>query len=158
MAPPNVVADAQRVYDVLKDGGTAIVPMSVGYAICSTNPSALEKIFSTKQRGAHKRHGMGGSYEFHKQIHIMKPLHAEIVHTLVKTLGLPLGVVARYDRENPVIRNIDDLTLKEATEGESMAMLIGAGELQDEIIRLTSKEDMPVLGSSANMSGTGLYT
>lgn len=155
MAPLNVEADAKRVYDVLKAGGTAVVPMSVGYAICSSNPTALERIFSTKQRGAHKRHGMGGSYELHKQVHIMDPVHAEIVHTLVKTLGLPMGVVAKYDRDNPVIKNIDAITLQEATNGDNMAMLIGAGDLQDEIIKLTSAEAMPVLGSSANISGTG---
>lgn len=158
MAPLNVEADAKRVYDVLKAGGTAVVPMSVGYAICSSNPTALERIFSTKQRGAHKRHGMGGSYELHKQVHIMDPVHAEIVHTLVKTLGLPMGVVAKYDRDNPVIKNIDAITLQEATNGDNMAMLIGAGDLQDEIIKLTSAEAMPVLGSSANISGTGPST
>jgi tRNA A37 threonylcarbamoyladenosine synthetase subunit TsaC/SUA5/YrdC len=156
MGPPNVKADAKRIFEVLKAGGIAVMPLSVGYAISSTNPQAMERIFTTKQRGAHKRHAMGGSYELHEQVHIMDPVHADIVHTLVKTLGLTLGVVAKFDRDNAVIRNIDAGTLEAATNGDTMAMLIGAGDLQDELIKLTLAEEMPVMGSSANISGTGL--
>ena len=155
MGGPDVKADARRVYKVLKTGGTAIVPASVGYAIMTTNPVALEKLFTTKRRGAHKRHGMGGSYELHRQIHVMDPISADITYTLTQTFGLTLGVISRFNEQHPMIKNIDERTMEAATNGETMAMLINAGTLVDEVIKLTSAENMPVLGSSANLSGTG---
>ena len=155
MGGPDIKADARRVYEVLKAGGTAIIPASVGYAIMTTNPEALEKMFRTKRRGAHKRHGMGGSYELHKQIHVMSPVHADITYTLTQTFGLTLGVISKFDKEHPMIKNIDQRTMEAATNGDTIAMLINAGLLADEVIKLTSAENLPVLGSSANLSGTG---
>lgn len=158
MGGPDVKSDARRVFEVLRAGGTAILPASVGYAIMSTNPKALEKVFTAKRRGAHKRHGMGGSYELHKQIHVMEPIHADIVYTLTQTFGLTLGVIGRFNKEHPMIKNIDERTMEAATNGDTMAMLINAGPLVDEVIKLTSAENMPVLGSSANLSGTGSFS
>jgi len=155
MGGPDVKADARRVYEVLKAGGTAILPASVGYAIMTTDPGALEKMFTTKRRGAHKRHGMGGSYDLHKQIHVMSPIHADITYTLTQTFGLTLGVISKVNKDHPMIKNIDERTMEAATNDDTMAMLIGAGTLVDEVIKLTSAENLPVLGSSANLSGTG---
>jgi hypothetical protein len=37
----------------------------------------------------------------------------------------------------------------------TLAMLINAGKLQDEISKLAHAENLPLLGSSANLTGTG---
>lgn len=49
---PNIdpKADAKRVFDVLCNGGIAIIPVDVGYAICAGDSIALERAFVTKQR------------------------------------------------------------------------------------------------------------
>jgi tRNA A37 threonylcarbamoyladenosine synthetase subunit TsaC/SUA5/YrdC len=52
MGTPNIEADAQRVFEILKSGGVAICPADVGYAIMTCNPKALEKVFTTKKRGS----------------------------------------------------------------------------------------------------------
>lgn len=152
---PDVQADAQRVHNVLKAGGIAIMPSSMGYTIATSSSSALEKIFVTKKRGAHKRHAMGGTYELHKKLHTLTPEMEEIVRWLVKEFDLPLGCIGKYNPENPLIKSLDPLTLDAATEDGTLAMLINAGSHHEEVIRLCTADNIAVLGSSANISTTG---
>ncbi|RFU25690.1 hypothetical protein B7463_g10649, partial [Scytalidium lignicola] len=112
-------------------------------------------MFIAKRRGAQKRHAMGGSYDLHKEIHIMSPLHAEIVRSLVVDFDLPLGIIAKYKPDHPVVKGIDPATLEATTANNTLFMLINAGALQDEITKLTMAAGLPILGSSANLSGTG---
>lgn len=157
MAGPDIKKDAKRVFEVLKAGGTAIVPASAGYTIMSDNSKSLKRIFMTKKRGAHKRHGMSGSYALHKRLHVIDQKHADTVHTLTQTFGLTLGVVAKVNDSDPIVQNLDEDTLEAASNEETMAMLIGAGTLHDEITNLTAAENMLILGSSANLTGTGKW-
>lgn len=155
MARPDMKADAQRVFDVLKAGGVAICPADVGYAVMTCNPKALEKVFNTKKRGSHKRHAMIGSYAIHRDIHTMEPRHAEIVTSLTQDFDLPLGVIGKYKPDHPLIKNIDDLTMEASSVGGTISVLVNAGTFQDELTKLTAAAHMPLLGSSANLSGTG---
>lgn len=152
---PNIKADAMRVHEVLKSGGIAIMPASMGYTISTTNAQALEKIFTTKNRGAHKRHAMGGTYELHKELHTMTPEMEEIIHWIAVDFGLPVACIAKYNLEHPLIKSLDPLTLEAATHDGTLAMLVNGGPLQEEVIRLCAADNLPVLGSSANISTTG---
>ncbi len=155
MPAPNIDADAQRIFSVMKSGGIAIFPGSMGYIVAASTASAMEKIFQTKQRPAHKRHAMGASYKLHTEIHKLPPQNEEIVRWLTQEFHLPLGVVGEFDPEHPVMKSIDEKTLSEATVNKRLAMLVNAGKLPDLVSELLAKEGLPSLGSSANISGTG---
>lgn len=155
MAPPDMRADALRVFEILKKGGTAICPADVGYAIMTCNPEALEKVFNTKKRGSHKRHAMIGSYAIHRDLHTMSPLHAEIVTSLTQDFDLPLGVIGKYKADHPLVTALDEGTMEASSVGGTISVLVNAGRFQDELTKLTAAADMPLLGSSANLSGTG---
>jgi len=155
MSPPDIKADAQRVFKVLQAGGIAIVPASMGYTVMTSSDDALERIFLAKQRPSHKRHAMGGSFVLSQRLHKLHGQNAEIVYCLVQGFDLPLGVVAPYHEDDPILRDIQPKTLEAATVGGTIAMLINAGPIVDEIAKLTMAASMPFLGSSANISGTG---
>lgn len=155
MPAPDIKADAQRVFDVIKGGGIAITPMALGYSLATTSTKGLEKMFTTKKRPAHKRHAMGGNYALHKELHLMEPEQAEIVRCLTQDFDLPLAVIAKYDTKHPILQNIDEDTLEALTVNGTIAMLINAGPFQDELVELTRTAGLPLLGSSANISGTG---
>ncbi|KAJ9615860.1 hypothetical protein H2200_001937 [Cladophialophora chaetospira] len=155
MGAPDIKADAKRVFEVLKAGGIAIIPAVMGYALASSSTEALEKVFTTKRRGAHKRHAMGGSYELHKELHVLKPEHAEIVRCLTQDFDLPLAVIAKYDPNHPIMKHIDGATMDALSVNGTIAMLINGGSLQDELTKLMREANLPLLGSSANLSGTG---
>ncbi len=158
MGAPDIKADARRVFEVLQAGGIAITPSAMGYALASSTPQALEKMFVTKKRGAHKRHAMGGNYALHKQLHVMRPEHAEIVRHLTQDVDLPLAVIAPYDSDHPMFKHIDQSTLEALTVDGTLAMLINGGALQDEVTNLMMEAKLPFLGSSANISGTGMLS
>lgn len=149
-------ADAKRVYDVIKAGGVAICPATIGYGIITSEPRKLETIFLTKQRAATKRHAMVGSYPIHRVLHVMDKLGREIVDHLVLDLDLPLAVIAPFNKEHPMFEKLDDVTMEAASVNGTIAILINAGPFQDELTKLSLADNQPILGSSANISQTGM--
>ncbi|KAJ5333753.1 uncharacterized protein N7506_007536 [Penicillium brevicompactum] len=152
---PNPKADAKKVFKVLKDGGIAIIPMNVGYGIIATDPAALDCIIDAKRRKPHKRHAIIGSYSLHCELHILPPREASIVKLLTVDLDLPIGVVAPYRHDHPMIQRLAPDHLDRTVLDETLAILVNAGELAEEVSRLASIEELVVMGSSANITGKG---
>lgn len=155
--PPGIhpVEDAQRVFHILQRGGIAIIPASVGYGIVAIDQDALCRIFTAKRRQAHKRHAMIGSYALHQKIHRLPPLVQQMVKNIAVDLDLPIGVVAPYNTEHPIIRKLSPRTLAQSTVDGTLAILVNGGPLQEQLCRLTTEAELPLLGSSANLTGTG---
>lgn len=154
---PNIdpKADAKRVWDVLCNGGIAIIPVDVGYAICAGDSVALERAFVTKQRKPHKRHAMIGSWLLHQDIHVLPPREAGMCKLLVHDLNLPMGLVAPYKQDHPMIKKLGPKTLARSSVEGTLAMLVNGGQLMDELARLSFESGRPIMGSSANLTGKG---
>jgi tRNA A37 threonylcarbamoyladenosine synthetase subunit TsaC/SUA5/YrdC len=155
MGRPDVPGDAKTMLDTLEPGGIAIIPGNVGYALGASTPDALRTCFRTKGRAPHKRHALLGSWDLHQEVHVLTPAARAIVETLVLDHGVPLGVIAPFRRDHPVVRRIDDETLAASTVGDTLAMLLNNGPFHEECARLSLEHSFPVLGSSANLTGTG---
>ncbi|PWY88850.1 hypothetical protein BO94DRAFT_534744 [Aspergillus sclerotioniger CBS 115572] len=154
--PINVHRDAQRVFEVLQNKGIALIPGSIGYGLVASDPTALDKLFSTKRRKPHKKHAMIGNYALHQEIHILPPREESIVKTLTIDLDVPVGVAAPFRPEHPIIRNLGPELLSRCTHDGTLSMLVNGGPFQEELIKLCHEANMPVLGSSANISGSGM--
>ena len=50
MSVLNIKGDAQKAFNVLKNGGTCILPMDVGYAFLGESFDSVMHIFNTKKR------------------------------------------------------------------------------------------------------------
>jgi tRNA A37 threonylcarbamoyladenosine synthetase subunit TsaC/SUA5/YrdC len=48
----DITGDAQRSFDILRQGGIGILPMDVGYSILGGSGESLRKIFNTKRRAS----------------------------------------------------------------------------------------------------------
>lgn len=153
--PFDVKTDAQRVFEVLQGGGLAIVPSHIGYGLVATDPVALEKAFTTKQRAPHKRHAMMGSFALHKEIHVLPPREAGMVELLTQDCDLTLGVVAPYRPDHPFIKKLTEGALARSSFDGTIGMLLNGGPLQEELVRLSMKAGVPLMGSSANLTGKG---
>ena len=151
----DIKADAKRVFDVLCRGGIAIIPVDVGYAICAADSVALQRAFETKQRKPHKRHAMIGSWALHKEVHVLAPREAGMTKLLVHDLDLPLGLVAPFKADHPMIEKLGQETLARSTMEGTLAMLVNGGQLMDELARLAFQSGQPIMGSSANLTGKG---
>jgi tRNA A37 threonylcarbamoyladenosine synthetase subunit TsaC/SUA5/YrdC len=156
IGPPDIKADAKRVFKILRKGGIAICPATVGYMLMTTNTKSLAKIFTAKRSGAHERYVLGGTFEICRAVHDLSPLNAKIIDTLTQDFDLPLVVIAKYRPEHLICKNIDDIAIEACTADGTLAMLINAGKILDEISKLAHAEDLPLFLRSANLSRTGM--
>lgn len=154
--PPNVKADAQRIFDVLKGGGLALIPTEVGYGLISSSKEALERSFAAKKRSLSHTQGIIGTIDLHKKLHILPEETHEIIRVLHQDLDLSFGVVAPFRKDAPELQHLSAATLANVTKADGTAgMYIGGSSLLLELGRISDESGELLLGSSANISGSG---
>lgn len=151
----DIKADARRVIDLVKDGGIALVPNDTGYAFVGSTLEPLRKIFDTKMRGTHKRNAMAASLGTQRELHMLDKRAQQMVDSLVLDHNLPIAVVGPFRREHPIMQKLDPELLKASSAAGTVALLLNAGTFHNEVCRLSQEEVVPLLGSSANYTGTG---
>jgi tRNA A37 threonylcarbamoyladenosine synthetase subunit TsaC/SUA5/YrdC len=151
----DIKGDARRIFDVLKNGGIAIAPNDVGYGMSGGSKEALQRIFKTKKRGAHKRNAMLCDIVTQREVHVVNRRAQDMIEAITQDYDLPLGAIAPFNPEHPLIRKHDEETIKASTAKGTLGMLLNAGPLYEEICRLSREEVHPIFGSSANLTGTG---
>jgi tRNA A37 threonylcarbamoyladenosine synthetase subunit TsaC/SUA5/YrdC len=154
----DIPTDAASVFSVLAQGGIGIIPSSVGYGIIATESTALQQIYTVKRRQPHKRHAIIGSYTLHRDIHVLPSDKMDLVRLLTVNLNLPLGVIAPFRRDHPLIARLDEETLAASSMDGTMAMLVNGGPFQEELVRVAAAAGRAVLGLSANLTGQGTKT
>jgi tRNA A37 threonylcarbamoyladenosine synthetase subunit TsaC/SUA5/YrdC len=117
---------------------------------------AARRTVSLKHRAADKRHGMMGNAEFRHDAMKLDERQHDMVDAITVDFDLPLGVIATVRKDHPIIAGIDQNTLRASMVGDTMAMLHNNGALAAELARLSLESNTAFLGSSANISGTGV--
>jgi tRNA A37 threonylcarbamoyladenosine synthetase subunit TsaC/SUA5/YrdC len=151
----DIAGDARRVFDIVKAGGIGIAPADTGYGLLTSTPEAVDRVVKAKGRGTHKRSGMICDLETQRELLRLDRRAQEIVDTIVVGLDVPLGVLGPYDPDHPLLRGLDEGLLRESTAKGKLAMLINSGATAEEFGRLSREENIPLYGSSANLTGTG---
>lgn len=149
-------ADAQRVFRVVSDGGLAIIPCSIGYAIVGVTPAAINRAFAIKRRAPSKLNALTGCRALHLALHDVDARGREVVRAITEDLDLPLGTVARYRGEHPMVRRIPPEILAQSTREGTVAMLVNAGPFLEALGWLSFTHELPIIGSSANVSQRGV--
>ena len=152
--PPlfDIDGDAERAFSVLSSGGIAIVPNDVGYAALGGSPEALERIFRTKRRGPQKLNAMVASLAMHRDLHACSPRGRAIVDVITGDYDLPLGCIAPYRPDHPMIRGLSDDLLSRSTRDGTLVMLLNAGRFHAALTALSQVAAFPLFGSSANLT------
>lgn len=155
MKPLDIAGDARRAFDTLKAGGIAIFPVDVGYTIAGGSHASLRRIFDTKQRAPTKLNAMVGDMEIHRALHVLEPQERAMVEMLTEGYDLPIGAIAPYREDHPLIRRLDPAALLGSQKDGTIAMLINAGPFHRALCKLSREENFPIFGSSANLTNTG---
>lgn len=155
MSVLDVRGDARRAFDALKKGGIAIFPVDVGYTLAGGSEDSLRRIFRTKQRQPSKLNAMVGDMEIHRQLHVLDQRGRDMVAAITEDYDLPIGAIAPYREDHPLMRRLDPQSRTGSTKGGTVAMLINAGPFHAEICKLSREELFPLFGSSANLTNTG---
>lgn len=152
---PVLEADVGRVMDVLAAGGVALVPLDVAYGIVAAKPDGIRKIFTAKQRSYDKPSGMFSNWQLSREIHIMDERRHAIVREVAEEVGIPFSVVAPFRPDHPLLKAADPFVLASSSKGNTIDMLLKAGQFHDELARQSMQRGFPIFGSSANTSLTG---
>jgi tRNA A37 threonylcarbamoyladenosine synthetase subunit TsaC/SUA5/YrdC len=155
MEPDDVSADAERVMQVLVDGGVALIYLDVAYAVLGRSEASVRRIYAAKGRSFSRPTGIVGCLPMHDEVHVMDARGREIVRAVTVRHGLPLSVIAPFRRDHPFLGNLDPFVLDNANKDGTLNLLINAGRLRDAIARLSWARGVPLVGSSANVSLTG---
>lgn len=155
MSRPDIRGDAERAFAVLRDGGVAILPMSVGYSAIGGSAAALRRIFETKRRADAKLNAMLGDMEMHRELHVLDPKGRDVVRAIVEDYDLPLGAIAPARMDHPFFAEMAPAALERSSQDGTVLMLLNAGPFHAEICRLSRAARQPLFGSSANLSLSG---
>ena len=152
---PDIAGDARRAFDVLQNGGIAVLPMDVGYSLIGGSEAALATIFRTKGRAPDKLNAMLGDDVLHRELHNLDSRGQDVVSAITHDYGLPLGAVGPADMDHPMLQAMTEVALQGSTRGGTVLMLLNAGAFHAEICRLSRENVLPLFGSSANRTLTG---
>lgn len=151
----DIEGDAQRAFDVLARGGTAVVPNTIGYSALGGSGVALQRIFDAKRRGASKRNAMVANMAIQREVQQCSPRGFKILSAIVQDYDLPFGCVAPYRLDHPMLAKLDAETIAASTRDGTVAILLNAGRFHAALTDLSARAMFPLFGSSANLSLTG---
>ena len=156
---PNVSHDAQQAYQTLKSGGVIVAPTDVGYALMTSTQAGIQRIFAAKGRQPGHNIGIIGTYQQHRQIHVLPESKFEMTRVLTEEMSMIVGIIAKFDSKNlhPRLAALDTLTLSQVTKGDTVSIAVPEGPFLQELGRLidTDPQGMLMFGTSANLTGQG---
>jgi hypothetical protein len=153
---PDIEGDTRRMIDVLTNGGVALVPANLGYALVGSTPEANRRIIAAKRREGHKRQGIVMDAITEREVHILDQRKRDIVDCITIDYNLPLGVIAKYRKDHPLMQSLDPFLLKIGTARGTIGTALNDGGIFHEALGKYSREHLwPFLGSSANLTGQG---
>ena len=151
----NIAADARQVFEVVRDGGIAVIHVDVGYAVLAHAADAVRRIYAAKRRSFDKPTGLLGNHALHEMLHILGDREREMVRRITQDHDLPLAVIAPYRQDHPLLDTLDPFVRKQAVKNDTLNILLNAGELRNAIADLAIAGATICVGSSANVSLTG---
>lgn len=155
LSPERVKQDAEDVFDVIMEGGVAIVPLDVAYAIIGHSEDAIKKIFAAKNRSFEKPSGMIACLDHSLMLHDLGEKERQIQRALIDEYNLPFSVVAPFDSKHPALANVVPYVVETSSKAGTLDTLLNAGALHNALSQLCFDRGKPAFGSSANVSLTG---
>jgi hypothetical protein len=141
LAGHEIAADAQRVFECVRDGGVAIIHLDIAYAILARSAEAVRRIL--------------GNHALHEALHILDDRAREMVRRITQHHDLPLAVIAPYHKDHTLLANLDPFVHQHAVKGDTLNILLNAGELRNALADIAVANGVICVGSSANVSLTG---
>ncbi len=134
----------RETHAALKQGGVAVVPFNVAYALVGQTPAAIQRIFELKGRPPEKSCVVLGNPDIFRELAHPKN-HGKIGFTK------PVGLVTRINVSSLFIPLLSDTVRVRDT----VAIFLNMGEFGEPLAAMAFEQGGLVFGSSANRSGNG---
>lgn len=155
MENDRIAADAQRLYQAVRGGGTCIVALDVAYAIGGHSADAIARIYEAKKRSRSKYNGALGSLSISEEIHDLNEEDRKIARIVTQGHGYPMTVVAPVRMNHPFVTSLDPAVRDISIKNGTMSLLLNGGPLLNALAELCLADNFALVGSSANLSLEG---
>ncbi len=146
-------SDARLVYATLHAGGLALVPTDVGYGLLAMEEPAVRRIYALKGRPASKPCVTVANAAIVDSV--AQPIDGATREWLAEVTRLaPLAIITQV-AESALLDSMSPYVRGQGTTAGTIALFYSAGRLVERVAELALADGRLVLGSSANLSGTG---
>jgi tRNA A37 threonylcarbamoyladenosine synthetase subunit TsaC/SUA5/YrdC len=146
--------DAREVYARLLRGELVLAPTETGYGLVAMGPEAVERIYRLKGRPREKPCVTVAT------LPILDDVGADVSPSIRAWIASasrawPLAVVARANADSRLLAATPSAVRAQCTKDDTVALFFGVGPLLSRVAELAFADGRLVVGSSANLAGTG---
>jgi tRNA A37 threonylcarbamoyladenosine synthetase subunit TsaC/SUA5/YrdC len=146
--------DAPRAYDLLRHGGLALACTDTGYGFIAMRSPAVRRIYELKGRSSEKPCVTVGTLPILDDVALDVSPHTR--HWLeTATTRWPLAVIAHSNPRSRLLARMEPFVVEQSQKAGTIATFYGVGPLIQRVAALAYADGELVVGSSANLSGTG---
>jgi len=152
--PPTIETDARRMYTLLAEGGLALARTNTGYGLVAMRSDAVRRIYALKGRSASKPCVTVGTMTILDDV--AKGVDPEVRSWLARAVTQwPMAIIARTNRHSTLLSAWEPFVATQCTKEDMIATFFGVGELIAATASLAYAHGQLIVGSSANLAGTG---
>jgi tRNA A37 threonylcarbamoyladenosine synthetase subunit TsaC/SUA5/YrdC len=146
--------DAVRVHALLRAGGLALAATDTGYGFIAMRTAAVRRIYELKGRSSEKPCVTVGSLPILDDV---AQGIAPYVRSWIEGASArwPIAVIARSNPQSKLLARMEPFVIEQSQKAGTIATFYGVGPLIQRIAALAYADGELVVGSSANLSGTG---
>lgn len=150
----NIETDARRMYTLLADGGLALARTNTGYGLVGMKSDAVRRIYELKGRASEKPCVTVGTMEILDDVAIDVP--SDVRAWLAETVQTyPMALIARTNQRSVLLSSFEPFVASQCTKADTIATFFGVGELIARTAMIAKERGQLIVGSSANLAGTG---
>ena len=151
---PPIERDAVSILEVIQRGGVALAQTQTGYGLVAMRSEGVRRIYELKGRPSEKPCVTVGTMQILDQVATgIDPETRAWLATA--TASWPLAVIARMRPESALLASFEPFVAAQCTKLDTIATFFGVGTLIAQVASLAQAQGQLVVGSSANLAGTG---
>lgn len=154
MTTATIEADARRMYALLADGGLALARTNTGYGLVAMKSDAVRRIYALKGRSAQKPCVTVGTMAILEDVATGIDLETRGWLTGAAARW-PMAVIARTNRQSVLLKSFEPFVASQCTKVDTIATFFGVGDLIARTASIAYGNGQLIVGSSANLAGTG---
>lgn len=146
--------DAVDAYRALRAGGLVLLPTDVGYGLVAMEEEAVKEVYELKGRPLSKPCVTVVNDAIFDDIALAVD---PSVRAWLREVGArtPIAVVARLDPGSRLLASMSAHVREQTTQSGTIAAFFSAGRMVERVAELALADGRLVVGSSANLAGTG---
>jgi len=154
MNSQSIEVDARRMYDLVAGGGLALARTNTGYGLIAMKSSAVQRIYELKGRSSQKPCVTVGTMSILGDV--ATDIDADTRAWLARAVARwPMAVIARIAPASRLVSSFEPFVASQCTKADTIATFFGVGELIARTAAIAYEHGQLIVGSSANLAGTG---